>query len=58
MLLVLTVLLVRSRLQISSNIYFPRNTSDQIFYTMKIGKKVNKIERGTLIFGKSYCSSM
>ena len=32
---------------------FPRNTSDQIFYAMKIGK-VNKIERGTLIFWKGH----
>ena len=46
--------LVQISLQISLNIYFPRNTSDQIFYAMKIGKKVNKIERGTLIFWKGH----
>ena len=46
--------LVQISLQTCLNIDFPRNTSDQIIYALKIGKVVNKIARGHLIFWKGH----
>ena len=46
--------LIQLALQTSCNFYFPRNTSDQVLYARKIGVKVNKIKRGTLIFWKGH----